>query len=203
MWGSTANPAALGDCLIPNPTNTAGGRAITGFSRNATAKSLRAWLNAGPVDRGVGDGLTFFAKEVSAREGKASWILRYRHGGRQRENVIGLHPDISLNDARDLARKDRALLQRGVDVGAVKRPICRSRSDAVRWLECQMRRGAQLQVRRKRLDDIRLELQRPLEHEGRLLDLVTRQRELPIKLDLDKDEAGTAKVDTEELREAA
>jgi integrase len=94
---------------------------MTGFSRNATDKNLRAWLNAGPVDRGVGDGLTFFAKEASAREGKASWILRYRHGGRQREKVIGRYPDISLKDARDLARKDRALLQQGVDVGAVKR----------------------------------------------------------------------------------
>ena len=62
---------------------------------------------------------------------------------------------------------------------------------------------AQLQVRRKRLDDIRIELQRPFEHEARLLDLMTRQRELLKRLDLDKDEAGTAKVDTEELHEAA
>ena len=65
--------------------------------------------------------MTFVAKEASARDGKASWILRYRHGGRQREKVIGRYPDISLKDARDLARKDRALLQQGVDVGAVKR----------------------------------------------------------------------------------
>ena len=94
---------------------------MSGFSRNATDKSLRAWLNVGPVDRGVGDGLTFVAKKASAREGKAAWILRYRHGGRQRKKVIGRNPDISLKDARDLARKDRALLQQGVDVGAVKR----------------------------------------------------------------------------------
>lgn len=94
---------------------------MTGFSRNATDKTLRAWLNAGAVDRGVGDGLTFVAKESSAREGKASWILRYRFGRRQREKVIGRYPDISLKDARELARRDRALLQQGVDVGAVKR----------------------------------------------------------------------------------
>ncbi len=62
---------------------------------------------------------------------------------------------------------------------------------------------AQLEVRRKRLDDIRLELQRPFEHEARLLDLMTRRRHLLKQLDLDKDEAGTAKVGTEELREAA
>ncbi|MDP1533069.1 MAG: hypothetical protein Q8L92_05750 [Rubrivivax sp.] len=61
----------------------------------------------------------------------------------------------------------------------------------------------QLQVRRKQLDDIRLELQRPFEHEGRLLDLMARQRELLKRIDLDKDEAGTAKIDTEQLREAA
>ncbi len=94
---------------------------MTGFSRNATDKNLKAWLNAGPVDRGVGDGLTFVAKEASALEGKASWILRYRFGGRQREKVIGRYPDIPLKDARELARKDRALLQQGVAVGAVKR----------------------------------------------------------------------------------
>lgn len=62
---------------------------------------------------------------------------------------------------------------------------------------------AQLEVRRKRLDDIRLELQRPFEHEGRLQTLLIRQRALLKQLDLDKDEVGTAKIDTEELREAA
>lgn len=94
---------------------------MTGFVKNATDKNLRAWLNAGPVDRGIGDGLTFVSKEASARLGKASWILRYRFGGRQREKVIGRYPDISLKDARELARNDRALLQQGKDVGAIKR----------------------------------------------------------------------------------
>jgi integrase len=65
--------------------------------------------------------VTFVAKEASALEGKASWILRYRFGGRQREKVIGRYPDIPLKDARELARKDRAMFQQGVDVGAVKR----------------------------------------------------------------------------------
>jgi hypothetical protein len=35
--------------------------------------------------------------------------------------VLGRYPDISLKDARDLARKDRALLQQGQDVSAIKR----------------------------------------------------------------------------------
>jgi integrase len=94
---------------------------MTGFAQNATDKNLRAWLNAGPVDKMIGDGLIFVASEAGARRGKASWILRYRFGGRQREKVLGRYPDISLKDARELARKDRALLQQGIDVSAVKR----------------------------------------------------------------------------------
>jgi integrase len=94
---------------------------MTGFSQNATDKNLRAWLNAGPVDKMIGDGLIFVASEAGARRGKASWILRYRFGGRQREKVLGRYPDISLKDARELARRDRALLQQGIDVSAVKR----------------------------------------------------------------------------------
>ena len=94
---------------------------MTGFVKNATDKNLRAWLNAGPVDRGVGDGLTFVASEAGSQQGIASWILRYRFGGREREKVLGRYPDISLKDARDLARKDRALLQQGQDVSAIKR----------------------------------------------------------------------------------
>jgi N12 class adenine-specific DNA methylase len=62
---------------------------------------------------------------------------------------------------------------------------------------------AQLEVRRKRLEDIRLELARPFEHEARLVDLLARQRELLRKLDLDKDEAGSFKADAEEERLAA
>ncbi len=62
---------------------------MTGFEGNATDKNLRAWLRAGPVNRGLGDGLTFFAKQASAEQGKASWILRYRFGGRPKEKVIG------------------------------------------------------------------------------------------------------------------
>ncbi|MFZ3082359.1 Eco57I restriction-modification methylase domain-containing protein [Rhodoferax ferrireducens] len=61
----------------------------------------------------------------------------------------------------------------------------------------------QLEVRRKRLEDIRLELARTFEHEGRLVNLLARQRELLKQLDLDKDEAGSAKVDAEEVRQAA
>ena len=94
---------------------------MTGFEKIATDRTLRAWLSAGPVDRGVGDGLTFVATAAGAQLGKASWILRYRFGGRHKEKVIGRYPDISLKEARDLARIDRAQLQQGVDVSAAKR----------------------------------------------------------------------------------
>jgi integrase len=94
---------------------------VTGFRQNATDKNLRSWLAAGSVDRGVGDGLTFVATAASARSGRASWVLRYRFGGRGREKTLGRYPDLSLKDARELARKDRALLQQGVDIAALKR----------------------------------------------------------------------------------
>jgi hypothetical protein len=60
-----------------------------GFEQNATERNLRAWLAAGPVNRGIGDGLTFVASQPSAQQGKASWILRFRFGGRHREKVLG------------------------------------------------------------------------------------------------------------------
>lgn len=61
----------------------------------------------------------------------------------------------------------------------------------------------QLAQRRKRLEDLRLELSRTFEHEGRLVQLLARQRELLKQLDLDKDEAGSAKVGDEDMRMVA
>lgn len=94
---------------------------MTGFVQNVSDRTLRGWLNAGAVDKGIGGGLIFFAKEPSARQGQASWILRYRIGGRRREKVLGRYPDISLKEARELARSNRAQIQQGIDVGAQKR----------------------------------------------------------------------------------
>ena len=93
---------------------------MNGLDKTVTDKTLKAWLAAGSVDRGVGDGLTFVAKATSAHRGKASWILRYRYGGRQREKVLGRYPEVSLKEARELARKDRALLQQGADLATLK-----------------------------------------------------------------------------------
>ena len=61
----------------------------------------------------------------------------------------------------------------------------------------------QLALRRKRLEDIQLELARSFEHEDRLAALLVRQRELLKRLDLDKDEVGSARLDGEDARQAA
>ncbi len=90
-------------------------------AKPVTDLTLRSWLNAGPVDRSIGNSLTFLASETSARMGQASWVLRYRYGGRQKEKVLGRYPDISLREAREIAQRDRGLIQQGVDVAALKR----------------------------------------------------------------------------------
>lgn len=89
-------------------------------ARPVTDRELKAWLAAGAVDRGVGEGLTFLASESGARAGKASWVLRYRLLGRNKEKVLGRYPEVSLKDARELARTDRAQVERGIDVAAAK-----------------------------------------------------------------------------------
>jgi integrase len=90
-------------------------------TRPVTDRELKAWLTAGAVDRGVGEGLTFLASAAGATVGKASWVLRYRLHGRNKEKVLGRYPDLSLKDARERARQDRAQVERGIDVAAAKR----------------------------------------------------------------------------------
>jgi integrase len=70
-----------------------------------------------PIARSDGDGLTF----TLSRFGTATWILRYRHGGRSRELTIGNYPDIGLSDARKLAREKRAEIDGGSDPASDKR----------------------------------------------------------------------------------
>lgn len=60
-----------------------------------------------------------------------------------------------------------------------------------------------LALKRKRLEDLALELERPFEHASRLSDLMVRQRELLKRFDLDKDEAGSARADGDAERQAA
>jgi len=88
--------------------------------RSITDRELKALLAAGAVDRGVGEGLTFVASSTAAQAGKASWILRYRLNGRAKEKVLGRYPELSLKDAREQVRQDRARIERGIDVAAAK-----------------------------------------------------------------------------------
>lgn len=84
-----------------------------------TEAQLRAWVRAGkPIaGRSDGGGLTF----TLSKAGTASWVFRYRHGGRPRELTIGNYPDISLRDARLAARQSRAKVDNVIDVSAEKR----------------------------------------------------------------------------------
>ncbi len=53
--------------------------------------------------------------------GKASWVLRYRHGGKTRKLLIGPYPGISLAKARDLASKRKGEIADERDPAAEKR----------------------------------------------------------------------------------
>ena len=61
----------------------------------------------------------------------------------------------------------------------------------------------QFAVRGKRLADLRIELERPFEHEGRLADLLAWQRRLQRQLDLDQDSVGASRMDAEDSKLAA
>lgn len=80
---------------------------------------IRQWIKAGkPVaGKSDGDGLTF---TLSAK-GTASWVLRYRWGGKQRELSLGNYPDLSLSKAREVAAEKRVEVTRGANVAQVKR----------------------------------------------------------------------------------
>jgi hypothetical protein len=61
---------------------------------------IKSWIRTGtPVAKSDGDGLTF----TISKNGTPAWVLRYRHGGRQKELTIGRYPDITLGKARELA----------------------------------------------------------------------------------------------------
>jgi integrase len=70
-----------------------------------------------PLARSDGEGLTF----TLSKSGTATWVLRYRYGGRSKELTIGNYPDISLSDARKCAREKRAEIDTGSDPAFNKR----------------------------------------------------------------------------------
>jgi integrase len=80
---------------------------------------IKNWVKDGHPIAGKSDGggLTF----TLSKAGRASWVLRYRYGGKGREITIGNYPDISLKDARVEATKLRAKVDMGANVAADKR----------------------------------------------------------------------------------
>ena len=82
-----------------------------------TDVGLRHWMKAGlPVTKSDGAGLTF----TLSSKGTATWVLRYRIGGKQRELTLGRYPDLTLTRARELAAEKRVAVQQGVDVAQAK-----------------------------------------------------------------------------------
>ena len=87
--------------------------------RNLTDIQIQAWIKLGaPIPgKSDGDGLTF----TLSKGGQASWVLRYRFGGKDRECTIGNYPDMSLAEARKQAAKLRVQIDTGVDIAVAKR----------------------------------------------------------------------------------
>jgi len=87
-----------------------------------TDMQIKSLIRAGiPVAKSDGDGLTF----TLSKNGTPAWVLRYRHGGRQKELTIGRYPDITLAKARELATESRANIQQGEDVARSKKLVAR------------------------------------------------------------------------------
>jgi hypothetical protein len=89
----------------------------------ATAITVKAIENIKPAAarREIPDGEVRGLYLTVFPSGKASWIFRYRFGGRTRKLTIGASPEIGLKDARDIARKAHVHVANGEDPGAVKR----------------------------------------------------------------------------------
>lgn len=102
-----------------------------------TDLEIRNWISAGvPGTKSDGNGLTLTMSAKQAADRAASWIFRYRFGGKAREMTIGRYPEISLKAARGIATISRARVQQGVDVAREKRlqEIQRASSKTVREL---------------------------------------------------------------------
>lgn len=84
-----------------------------------TESQIQSWFRKGAPIAGKSDGsgLTF----AISKSGKATWELRYRHGGKPKWFTLGYYPDISLKEARLRAMKERVKVFDGIDVVSVRR----------------------------------------------------------------------------------
>lgn len=98
-------------------------------------------------------------------KGTKSWRVSYRHGGKQRQVVLGTYPNIPLLEARRLRDEARRLLAKGIDPSAHKRgevtvegkPTETFRSVADRWFaknEAQWVDSYGMRLRNRMMGDI-------------------------------------------------
>ncbi len=78
---------------------------------------VRRLTRPGRWSVGGTDGLALQVTPSGAR----SWVLRVAAGGRQREMGLGSFPSVTLADARNKARQQRALVKEGIDPIASRR----------------------------------------------------------------------------------
>lgn len=88
-----------------------------------TDKEIRALIGKAKKEgRGMtqADGLVPGLTVAASKTGAASWILRYRLGGKQKEVTIGQFPVWGAAEARDAAKELRRQVDQGVDVAQEK-----------------------------------------------------------------------------------
>lgn len=79
---------------------------------------LRRWIREKrPLAKTDGGGLTF----TLSASGTASWVLRFRVGGKPEELTLGRYPDLTLSAARKLAAEKRVEVQKGKNPATEKR----------------------------------------------------------------------------------
>jgi integrase len=90
---------------------------------------IRHWISKRQaVAKSDGEGLTF----TLSAAGTATWVLRYRYGGRRKELTLGNYPDMSLAAARKIAREKRVSIDQGGDPANEKQEAKSRARDA--WL---------------------------------------------------------------------
>lgn len=85
-----------------------------------TDLQIRQWIRAGQYlakAQGEVPGLTL----TISKTGTATWILRFRINGQQKELTLGRYPEYGIKDAKDLAITARRKVMDGIDPAQEKR----------------------------------------------------------------------------------
>ena len=85
------------------------------------------WVKAAKLDSSQPLQVDYFDSKIPgfglriSQEGRKSWFVMYRHGGRKRRLTLGTYPSLSLADARDKARSVIHAVDGGHDPAAQKK----------------------------------------------------------------------------------